>query len=101
MVTVADQNVYPEQIEALISDDHAVALCAVICQEDTRRGHKIICVLVGDDHTSTVHRLREQCRHILGAESVPHEFVFVQSLPILAAGKPDLERLKQDFASPR
>ncbi len=101
MVTVADRNVFPERIEAVIARDPAVALCAVIARPDGRRGHRITCVLQGPERDGIVGRLRRLCRAAIGPESVPHDFVFVARLPLLPAGKPDLAGLARQLGPAR
>ncbi len=101
MITVADRKVFPEQIEAAVSRDPAVQLCAVIARPDPRRGHRIVCVVQGAEDGETLRRLRRRCRDEIGAEAVPHSVVFVPRLPLLPAGKPDLARLAQALDSAR
>ena len=97
MVTVADKNVFLDEVEAVLSEDPEVTLCAVIGQPDTRRGHSLICVVQGTDSPGTEQRLRRLCRQALGPEAVPHRIVFVDGIPLLPAGKPDLVRLARQM----
>jgi long-chain acyl-CoA synthetase len=90
MVTVADQNVFPEAIEALLHTLPDVEAAAVITPDDPLRGAQIIAAVVGDvDATS----LRHACRAALGDAAVPRAVWILQDLPMLAAGKPDLQSL--------
>ncbi len=91
MVTVADHNVFPEEIEALIATHHT---CAVIPMPDPKRGHRIVCVLQGHA-TPDVAALRQLCQIRLGAHAVPKEFVMIDKIPMLPAGKPDTVTLTQ------
>lgn len=91
MVTVADHNVFPEEIEALISTLH---ICAVIPMPDPKRGHRIVCVLQGHAAPDFA-ALRQLCQARLGAHAVPKDFVMTDKIPMLLAGKPDTVTLTQ------
>jgi long-chain acyl-CoA synthetase len=95
MVTVADQNVFPESIEALIEAQPGVTGCAVIAQNDAKRGHQVICCVEGACDVSALRRL---CRDTLGPAHVPRVFHAVSSLPRLPMGKPDYPTLKRQIA---
>ena len=94
MVTVADHNVFPDRIEALLMSAASITQCAAIALPDPKRGQRIICVLqcVGDPDFAD---LRQLCQHHLGAPSVPKGFVVIPEIPLLPAGKPDLAKLSQ------
>lgn len=90
MVTVADHNVFPEEIEQLVLTLPGVTGCAVLAIPDALRGHKLICFLTGRfDEPS----LRRTCRAAFGPAAVPQRFVLLDAMPLLSAGKPDLPRL--------
>ena len=91
MVTVADQNVYPEAIEAVLADHPGVRSAAVITPADTQRGHVIVAVVVGKVDDA---ELRKACRDALGDAAVPRSVWVIKDMPILAAGKPDLQKLE-------
>tara|TARA_R110002051_G_scaffold4386_3_gene23380 strand:- start:17181 stop:18251 length:1071 start_codon:yes stop_codon:yes gene_type:complete len=92
MVTVADHNVFPEQIEELLLTVTSIIQCAAIALPDSKRGQRIICVLQSTGNPDLV-SLRQLCQRHLGAPSVPKEFVVVPEMPLLPAGKPDLAKL--------
>jgi long-chain acyl-CoA synthetase len=48
MVTVADQNVFPEEIEALIAAQTGIRRAAVLPVADARRGNVLIALVQGD-----------------------------------------------------
>ncbi len=98
MVTVADQNVFPEQIERVLLRHPDVRACAAITQPDAKRGHTITAVLQADEAPDLIAELRKTCRAALGAASVPRRFVIMPELPLLAAGKPDLCALETMIA---
>lgn len=90
MVTVADRNVFPEEIEQVIGARGDVAACAAIPEPDPLRGHRIHCFIQG---TAPEPDLRRTCRDRLGPHAVPHRFTYLDRLPLLPAGKPDLQAL--------
>lgn len=90
MVTVADHNVFPEEIERVIAALPGVAACAVVPKPDLARGHRLVGFVQGDAQDRD---MRSACRAALGAQAVPHRFVRLDLLPLLPAGKPDLQAL--------
>ena len=90
MVTIADQNVFPEAIEARLLEEPAVSEAAVITPEDGLRGHSLVAFVVSSLSEGDIRKL---CREALGPTAVPREIMFVETLPKLAAGKPDLQTL--------
>lgn len=90
MVTVADRNVFPEEIEQVIGARGDVTACAALPEPDPLRGHRIHCFVEG---TAPERELRLACRDRLGPQAVPHRFTFLERLPLLPAGKPDLQAL--------
>lgn len=93
MVTVADVNVFPEEIEKTLMTLPQVDLCVALGLPDGKRGHRILCVIEGQGSESLEKILRQKCRAELGAYAVPHRFLFIDEIPRLAAGKPDLQAL--------
>lgn len=91
MVTVADQNVFPEAIEAVLLAQDGVEAAAVLALTDPRRGHRIVAAIQGDAADAA---LRRACRAALGDAAVPREFRKLARMPLLPAGKPDLQRLQ-------
>ena len=91
MVTVADQNVFPEAIEGVLMAQAGVEAAAVIAPRDPLRGHVIVAAVVG---TASAVDLRKVCRAELGEAAVPRTIWGISSMPMLPAGKPDLQRLE-------
>ena len=90
MVTVADKNVFPEEIETLISQVDGITQCAAIPLPDPLRGHRIVCVIQSSQPINEA-ALRQLCHAKLGPASVPKTFHRLTEIPMLAAGKPDLQ----------
>ncbi|WP_282182671.1 AMP-binding protein [Aliiroseovarius marinus] len=94
MVTVADHNVFPEVVEAEIAKLSA-ARAAVVPVQDDARGQVLVAVVEGAECDDTVRNIKDRCRDTLGAPSMPRQVLFVDALPMLPAGKPDLKALEQ------
>ena len=92
MVTVADNNVFPDEIETLLMSDHSVDLCAAIPLPDPDRGHRISCVIQASKLPDFAD-LRRLCHDALGPACVPKDFVLIAQMPLLASGKPDVVSL--------
>lgn len=91
MVTVADQNVFPEAIEAVLLGQPEIVAAAVITPSDPLRGHIIVAAVMGN--TKAID-LRKLCRAELGEAAVPRKIWEVAQMPMLPAGKPDLQHLE-------
>ncbi len=94
MVTVADQNVFPEEIERVVAHDPQVRACAALAVDDPKRGHHIVCVVEADPDPALDLRLRKACQAALGQISVPRHIQFTDHLPVLPAGKPNLRAIR-------
>ncbi|MEY8838881.1 AMP-binding protein [Cribrihabitans sp. XS_ASV171] len=92
MVTVADQNVFPEEIEAVISAACHGRICVVLAVPDPVRGNALHCLV--ERSTLPVRELRRLVRLRLGPASVPRVIRTVPELPLLPAGKPDLRAIR-------
>lgn len=98
MVTVADQNVFPEEVEILLGQNSDVAQAVVLARPDAQRGHHLVAVVQARAHSPDLERhLRRLCKERLGAAATPRRFVFVDQIPLLPAGKPDLRALEQQI----
>ena len=86
MVTIADQNVYPEAIEALLLNQAGIRHAAVLAQPDGMRGSRLIAVVEG----KVSPELGEGLRGRFGPMVTPREIYEIAKMPLLPAGKPDL-----------
>ena len=93
MVTVADQNVFPEVIETVFHRVMPRARCVVVPVDDALRGQVLVAVVEGAAQPDLTRAALKLCRDELGAHSVPRQVRYIQELPMLPAGKPDLVRL--------
>ncbi|WP_343039786.1 AMP-binding protein [Paracoccus limosus] len=99
MVTVADRNLFLEDVEAAMRAAGA-GLCAALALPDPLRGHSLLAVVEGAPDDALAARLRRHCRATLGDHAAPRRVVFLERLPLLASDKPDLAGLAARFAAP-
>jgi long-chain acyl-CoA synthetase len=91
MVTIADHNVFPEEIEAFLASQPGVRQAAVIARPDARRGHVLEAVLQGDPACEAA--VRGAVRARFGALAAPRLVVWRADWPLLPSGKTDLAAL--------
>lgn len=94
MVTVADQNVFPEEIESFIAGLPGVARVAVLPRPDALRGAVMVAVVQGDPAAETA--ILTACRQRLGGLVAPKAVIWRADWPVLASGKTDLVRLMRE-----
>jgi long-chain acyl-CoA synthetase len=95
MVKVADQAVYPEEIEAFLMAAPGVTRAAVLPRRDSRRGLHLVAVLVGDRGQEPA--LQTALRAAFGPLKAPKSFVWRQDWPMLPSGKTDLVALADEI----
>ncbi len=91
MVTVADQNVFPEEIEQFMAGLPGVAQVAVVPMADRLRGQHLVAVVMGDSGQEAA--LLAAVRARLGPLKAPKAIVWRQDWPLLPSGKTDLRRI--------
>lgn len=91
MITIADQNVFPEEIEALLSRDPKVRHCVALPRPDAKRGQVLVAVVSGPEDRRLAEQLTDRCRSALGPLKAPRQILFLDPFPLLAAGKPDIQ----------
>jgi long-chain acyl-CoA synthetase len=98
MVTVADQNVFPEEIEALLQSLPGVTRAAVLPVPDARRGVVLVAAVQGDRnaHEAILATLRAE----LGPLKSPKALMWLQDWPLLPSGKTDLRALEAQVKWP-
>ena len=89
MFTVADQNIFPEQIEKWFQKC-GVDPVAVLPQSDPRLGNRAVLVTTGQHHSTDQLKALSQG---LAMHAKPRDFVTVDGWPRLASGKTDLQAL--------
>jgi acyl-CoA synthetase (AMP-forming)/AMP-acid ligase II len=88
MIVSGGENIYPREIEEVLSKHPAVREVAVIGVPDERWGETVKAVVSLRDETSvTTEQLIAFCRTRLGGFNLPRSVDFVQALPRNAVGK--------------
>lgn len=96
MVTVADQNVFPEEIEAFLLGLPGISRAAVLPRPDARRGVQLVAVLQGD--ASRAAEVAAALRRHLGPLKAPRALIWREVWPELPSGKTDLAALERAAA---
>ncbi len=91
---VADTSVFLEEIEAVLLEHSALDHCVVVARHDALRGEVLLAVVQG--HPDELHRkeLLSFARRRLGPVLAPRDILFVETMPYLAAGKPDIRQIQ-------
>jgi acyl-CoA synthetase (AMP-forming)/AMP-acid ligase II len=88
MIIRGGENIYPVEIETVLSRLPGVEQAAVVGVPDERWGEVVAAVLtVSDDFTSTDDEVRAHCRTRLAAYKVPEIIRIVPEMPLNASGK--------------
>ncbi|OYX23188.1 MAG: hypothetical protein B7Z10_11750, partial [Rhodobacterales bacterium 32-66-7] len=98
MVTVADQNVFPEEIEALMESLPGIRRAAVLPVADGPRGHVLVGLAEGDPGCEGA--VMARLRATLGPLKAPKALVWVTDWPVLPSGKTDLVALARRLEWP-
>jgi long-chain acyl-CoA synthetase len=95
MVTIADQNTYPEEIEAFLLALPGIARAAVMPRPDPLRGHVLEAAIVHDGAVAPLdpQAILAQCRAQLGPLRAPRHLHLCKDWPVLTSGKTDLATL--------
>ncbi|MES2667588.1 MAG: AMP-binding protein [Pseudomonadota bacterium] len=93
MVTVADQNVFPEEIETFLAGLPGVAQVAVLPRPDALRGTVLVAVVCGDPGCEDT--ILAAARARFGPVKAPRALVWCRDWPVLPSGKTDLRALAQ------
>lgn len=93
MVTVADQNVFPEEIEGFLVS-LGLSRVAVLPRPDPLRGTVLVAVAQGGGDKDSILRAT---RDRFGPLKAPRALMWRADWPELASGKPDLARLAAEW----
>ncbi len=95
------ENVYPIEVEQALYRHPAVHQCAVIGVPDPRWGEVgLACVVLRSGRDATEAELLDSLRAALARYKVPKRVVFLEALPLSAAGKVLKRELRARFAAP-
>ncbi|GAA4652758.1 long-chain-fatty-acid--CoA ligase FadD2 [Kistimonas scapharcae] len=87
MVLVSGFNVYPNEIEDVVSRHELVECCAVIGVPHSKTGEAVKLFVVARDKSLTSEMLDKYCREQLTAYKVPRLIEFRDELPMTPVGK--------------
>ncbi|BCX80706.1 long-chain acyl-CoA synthetase [Methylomarinovum caldicuralii] len=87
MILVSGFNVYPSEIEAVVSQHPGVRECAAVGVPDPDTGEAVMLFVVRQDPDLDESALRAWCRERLTAYKRPRRIVFLDELPKSAIGK--------------
>ena len=87
MVLVSGFNVYPNEIEDVVSCHEMVECCAVIGVPHSKTGEAVKLFVVAKDKSLTAEMLNKYCREQLTAYKVPRQIEFRDELPMTPVGK--------------
>jgi fatty-acyl-CoA synthase len=88
MIIRGGENIYPREIEDVLSGHPDVAGVAVLGTQDDEWGEVVVAVVQSrDGHTPSGAELAAFCRQHLASYKVPREWRFVAELPQTASGK--------------
>ncbi|SMP82412.1 long-chain acyl-CoA synthetase [Serratia sp. CC22-02] len=97
MILVSGFNVYPAEIEAVVSVHPKVREAAVIGIPDENSGEAVKLFIVKKDDSLTSDEIKEHCRRLLTGYKNPKWVVFIDSLPKSAVGKVLRNKLREDL----
>jgi len=86
MIIVSGFNVYPNEIEDILTQHNAITEAAVIGQPDIISGEKV-CAYLSTSSEISQEEVVEHCKNLLTAYKVPKKIVFMAELPKSSVGK--------------
>lgn len=99
MILVSGFNVFPNEIENVVSRNDKVLECAVVGVPSKTTGESIKLYIVRKDHSLTRDEVLDHCRNYLTGYKLPKHIEFVESLPKSPVGKVMRRFLKQNRLS--
>jgi len=87
MILVSGFNVYPNELEDVVSSNAKVEECAAIGIPDDRSGEAVKMFIVRSDSSLTVEEIMDFCRQELTGYKIPKEIEFRDELPKTNVGK--------------
>jgi bile acid-coenzyme A ligase len=98
MIVTGGANVYPAEVEAVITEHTGVLDVVVVGLPDPEWGHRVHAIVqpVDPDRAPDTDELRAHCKARLAAYKVPKEFEIVARVPRSAAGKVNRSALVEE-----
>ena len=91
MILYGGINIFPEEIETILSSHKNVDMVAVVGIVDSYWGQMITAVVKG---SASKKELRGLCREKLASYKVPRKWYFVEEMPLISSGKIDRVQIK-------
>ena len=100
MIVTGGANVFPAEIEAVLTEHRGVLDVAVVGLPDPEWGHRVHAIVQPTDPADppTAEDLRAHCKERMASYKVPKGFEIVAALPRSAAGKVNRSRLVEERA---
>ena len=95
---VADNFVYLQEIEDVLLQHAAVHHCVVMARQEPLRGEVLIAAIEGSADASLRADILKYARQQLGPILAPRDILFLDALPFLSAGKPDIRLIQSMVA---
>ena len=92
-VSIADQTIHLDQLEAEVNAAPHIPPCVLLVRPDQMRGHHVIAVVDGAANLSISNALLDYCK--AQKLHIPRDVVFLDPLPQLPSGKPDMRRIAE------
>ncbi|MEU6582311.1 acyl-CoA synthetase [Nocardia sp. NPDC046763] len=88
MIVSGGENVFPQEVENLLSNRHDILEAAVVGVDDRDFGKRLRAIVVpGPDSKRDVQEIKDYVKENLARYKVPREVIFVDELPRNATGK--------------
>jgi fatty-acyl-CoA synthase len=101
MVITGGFNVYPREVEDVLSAHHAVSMVMVIGVPDEKWGEAVKALIVLRAGHSASDELTAELKQLVkeekGSQQAPKSIDYVDSLPLTALGKPDKKAARAQF----
>ena len=101
MIIVSGFNVFPNEIEGVVSEHPMVENCAVIGVPDDKSGEAVKLFVVASDANLTVEDLKQYCKEKLTGYKMPRHIEFRDELPMTPVGKILRRELKDEEEAKR
>ena len=95
MILVSGFNVYPNEVEDVITQMPGVLECAAVGVPDDKTGEAVKLVVVRKDTSLTAEQIQDYCRDKLTAYKLPRIVEFRDELPKTPVGKIHRRELRQ------
>ncbi|EFR99879.1 2-succinylbenzoate--CoA ligase [Listeria seeligeri FSL N1-067] len=95
LIISGGENIYPTEIEQVISNYEPVQEVAVVGKADLKWGSVPVAYIVASEGFNEAD-LRTICQTNLASYKIPKQFVLVESLPKTASGKIKRNQLKEN-----